>query len=215
MATAGLDDSGLRAKLARYRRNAPAARLEVLEHATRELVSEVVANEPRDTNRLVRGYMLAANQAGVGNFAVPAVKEGSFLKSANIQQRLESQLARWDRIVQSYERKGRRDKWYNRAVKTRDRAREELAKLDPTSIAIFGNSKKRRLDVTVRNKVYGGKGFRSHVAGRTFITIHNLEPHASIVESRNRVVRSAQSRMKAFGVKRYSRAYLRRMGVAA
>ena len=178
MTSATLDITGLRRKIAAIRRESPRALDEVDHRVADGVLSDVIIAAPRDTNRYVRGMAEAANAAGLGPFAVPALRPGKFAAEAKV--RLEKQAAKWEAIVRRYEATNREDKWYRRAVKTRDRAREELAKWDPYATIIFGG-KGRKLEVTVRNKVYGGTGLRLVRDGRVVYILHNREAHASLV----------------------------------
>lgn len=212
MISTRIDTTGLRRKIAAIRRESPRALDEVDHRVADGVMADVILAAPRDTNRYVRGMAEAANAAGLGPFAVPALRPGKFAAEAKV--RLEKQLQKWQTIVSRYERTNRTDKWYQRAVKTRDRAAQELAKWDPYATIIFGG-KGRKLEVTVRNKVYGGTGLRLVRAGRVVYVLHNKEAHASIVEGRTRLLKVAMTRARTFGMRLGGRAYARRIAAAA
>jgi hypothetical protein len=187
----------------------------VLKTALGDAMTRIITRQDRDTNRLVRGYAMAANAAGLGPFPVPDVVRSKRYEEA--LARLEQQLAWWQSNVEWFERKGLTNhKGYRRAVRVRDRAKEELEKLTGTSVVIGlyssagGKGKSgRRLRTTVRAKVYGGTGELRLVAGRPYYRIHNREPHATIVEKRNRLVATSLAELRAYGVRRQRRNFLR------
>lgn len=208
-----VDTRGLTRKIAAMRAASPEA-LEAVDRKVADTVmSEVILDSPKDTNRYVRGMAMAANDAGLGPFTVPPIKAGRFAAEAKV--RLERQVRKWEWIVRQYETKGRtKDKFYKKAVKTLGRAKEELAKWNPRAIIIFGG-KGRLLEVTVRDKVYGGTGVKLVLNGIVRFVMHNKEPHASIVESRSRVLKGAMAKARRFGLRLGGRAYVRRMQQAS
>ncbi len=210
-----VDTSGLRRKLRGIGGNAERARRVALTEMLTPAMASIINESPRDTHRLVRGWMMAANGAGLGSYALPPIRPSQFQGLVGARRRLERQAQRWSAIVARYERQNRtKDKWYRQAVRTRDRAVEELAKLDDTSLVIFGG-RGRRLNITVRNKVYGGRGEMLNAGGRTFVRLHNLEPHASIIEKRNRAVRAALAGLRSMGVRRYGKSYMKGLGIGS
>lgn len=211
------DNRQLRRKLGALDRNTPAASAAALKGVMGGAMDEIIRGTPVDTARLKAGYAQAANAAGLGPFPVPAIKESKNYGAA--VDKLTDQLAFWQRIVDRYEREGRTDKWYRRAVRTRDQAAAQLAKLTKTSVVVglFANAggPGRRLKTTVRDKVYGGTGEFRMVGGMPFYRIHNREFHATFVErgqkgnSRgNYVVKTALTKARAFGVRRHRGKFL-------
>lgn len=99
------------------------------------------------------------------------------------------------------------------------RARTEWEKFtgntDGTALVIFRKNRgprSRSVRFTVRDKVYGGSGRWVEAGGRLFAELVNREPHARIVEKRHgRPVATANAAVRAFGLRRASRAYLERM----
>jgi chromosome segregation ATPase len=123
---------------------------------------------------------------------------------------------------------GRYDKWERdmrqkvtaaakRVEKTkalRDRATEalEAIKADPHALVIWGKRSKNDLAKgqisTVRTKLYGGTGKVERIGDRTIVVLHNLEPHASIVETNKRVVARALARARGTGIRKMGRKYV-------
>jgi hypothetical protein len=62
---------------------------------------------------------------------------------------------------------------------------------------------------TIRTKVYGGYGRRYHSEEGTYYVLHNLEPHTTLVERRDRVVAEAMVIAKMMGVRRINETYTR------
>lgn len=149
-----------------------------------------------------------------------------------IAEQKEAAAAYWRRVYENrYKRANRRDRWERdcaarlrkaekyavRARKLAVRAQEELADLNgnPSAVVIFGKKKKPGLrsdeDLrtgrlhTVRTPIYGGSGATVNLNGRTYVRLRNKEPHASIVESRTRVVARALSAARGAGLKKASR----------
>jgi hypothetical protein len=205
-----VDASRLHSRLARYKANTPAAANAALTAMLAPAVAELVRSAPRDTNRYAAAWAQAANAAGLGPIGVPEIVAGHF--AAKALPRLKSQAAFWQRIVERYERQGRTsDKWYRKAVRTLERANEELAKWDEAAVIIFGG-KGRNLKVTVRNKVYGGTGRRIlRGDGRVAYFLHNKEPHASIVEARARGLATVLAKLRTLGVRRGRAAFVREL----
>lgn len=179
------------------------------------VMTAIITNVPHDTNRLKRGYAMAANQANLGPFPVPDVQASKYRK--DLGNRLSYQIAKfensvafWERIIQTrYLSKGRKGKWLRdaqskkrTAEKRLARAKEEADKFGATDSAlVIFRSSKSGLTMTVRDKVYGGEGREISRPGFHGYQIHNLEPHASIVEKNTRVVAKALADGKALGLK--------------
>lgn len=128
----------------------------------------------------------------------------------------------WEKVYQNrYARPGRKGQWerdcatkrdravknYEIAQKQHARAVEQVKNFDPMGLVIWGrestDGKLRMREVhTIRTKVYGGTGVTVARAGSAFIVLHNLEPHASIVEKQHRVVARAFAAVRRPGVRR-------------
>lgn len=189
------------------------------------LISRIAATAPRDTNRYVRGWMLAGIDAGVSNLPPPPIGESKrveqniqrlerqFLAARGLADRLQNRYDNW------YGRKGRKPGAYgsrlqrdiDKANERANRAYSSLQELQTVKGAIFiggsGNRNARpnpagrgfnqryglgRL-ATVRTKIYGGRGQIITQKYYASLLLHNMEPHATIVESRHRTYRNARS----------------------
>ena len=123
-----------------------------------------------------------------------------------------------------YLSKGRTDKWERSLLKKKreaearlakvtalvERAREQVKKFHAGAIVIWGKKTKRAYSLsqlaTVRENAYGGDGKVIKDGYQTFVLLHNLEAHATIVEKRWRVVARATGRLRAVGFKKASKA---------
>lgn len=151
-------------------------------------------------------------------------------------QAAEKNAEYWHRLYQRrYADTNRRDRWERnakdrvrradvRAEKLRvlvERLTETLAQLraDPSAIVIGGRRTKSDLAVgrliTVRDREYGGVGAIIQSGDRTYIRLHNLEPHASIVESRSRVVGRVVAALRIAGLQRVRAGMKHRIRMAA
>lgn len=225
-------------------RGAPMVALAGLKQVGNAFGRALITLSPADTNRYRRAWAIAANEAGVGPFAVPEVVPSKY--NERLKERLELQAERWQRIAEDkrksaeywqrvyenrYAREGRRGKWERdcaakrdkaakiaeKAAKVAARAREEADMIRPDSIVIWGRRKKApggkgylsaaedlrigRL-ATVRVKVHGGTGYVVATSRGGYIILHNLEPHASIVEKNSRVVSRASAQVRRPGIRR-------------
>lgn len=128
-----------------------------------------------------------------------------------------------DTYTRRYGRTARKDRWERDCARKRDKALKRAAKLQVVvefaseqirkfkdgqagELVIWGKSDakdtaKRRY-ASVRDKVYGGRGTWKRAGHRTFLELKNLEPHASIVESRVGVVREALRSVEGLGLRR-------------
>lgn len=238
------DTSGFRWRIARMVGSKAEAEERAVRGLAAEFVDGVMSVAPRDTNRYVRGWALAARAAGVGNVTVPSLEPSQY--NEYLIDRLELQAHRWaarltkakeshSRLAAMYESRyastGRSGKWERdmaakvKAAETRvrrtqalhDAAAESLAalKADPTALVIWGRETKREFSKSqlslVRNKLYGGTGKVERIGDRTIITLHNMEPHSSIVEKQHRVVARALARVRAQGLRKVGRKYIQAM----
>lgn len=195
---------------------------------------------PRDTNRSIRGWLMAGQSAGLTTAPLPPIKASKrrdvYLAALERQvAEAEREFAKNDRFDSLYRQRGRTGEPYyrkivsrkNKARKTADRAREELNKalasegilFDDRGGFVYGdgrylkNHNLRRL-TTVRVKVYGGTGRRMTLYGQRFLELTNYEPHAKIIERIARhghPLRVAMSSVRVVGMRRASDAYMRKM----
>ncbi len=232
--TCKVDRSRLLRDLHSIRRGLPTAREHALTAMGREFALVLERYWPRDTNRSARGWLIAANEAGLGPLIIPPVKSSKFadqwlLRLGRQLNKASQSYEFWSKIVDHrYERTGRKGKWYTDALKHRDNAskrleaaRRELKRFNKIegegggAIVIFGNSKKRSLDLTVRYKIYGGRGRRIETGTTSYAELANLEPHVRIVESRSRIVASGMAQLRSFGVKRAGAKFMTELGKAS
>ena len=238
-----VDTSLLRRRVRAMTLATPNARTVAMGEVAKAMVQALVWNSRRDTNRYVRGWILAGRGAGVTGFGLPTLKDSSrrdeFIGVLENQVlRVQSSLNRllatrawmYERVrpVATHHRRPRPkpglkklDREIARTRKLLERAQEELAKFtgNKASILIGGyrgkNSGQRRLKATVREKVYGGEGSITQVGEATVLRLHNKEPHAQILEWKYGTLRKAEIAAKAIGARRAGRAYMAKLREAA
>lgn len=225
-----LDVSGMMERLRGMDLREPAARLTAVTDVMRPVMGEILAGTPVDTGRLRRGYAMAANAAGLGPAMVNIIKPTKYGHLA--VGALFRQIGHFERQVKTLEQiaaggKSGRGGWYQRefispqqarsrigaARRRLVRAKEELAKHHNRAITIgamarAGGNTGNRLATTVREKIYGGSGRLIHTDTFTGFQIHNLEPHATIIEHNTGSVKEALTKAKAFRIRRVGRKYL-------
>jgi hypothetical protein len=224
-----VDGRKLQAKLKRMADGRPRARREAVLIMTGEVVRRALALSPTDTYRYYRGWAQAGRTAGLGDYAMPALRPGSW--NEKILARLEREerfwaqaVAKWERIVRRYDGSGREDKWradavtkLNRAIVQHQKALTELSRAGAAEggALIAFNILGGRRRPTVRHKVYGGAGRVVSIGDRTVVELHNKEPHASLVEWRYGVMRRASGVFRSAGLRKGGRQYIARMQEAA
>ncbi len=204
---------GLKRRAKVFAEGAARARRDAVTHDGRLIIRVIERIAKRDTNRYVRAWLQAGNQAGLGPFTVPAVQKSKHWEE--FLAKLEEQIKHFNdvaakkrRLIDAwYTSKGRRLDSYGRklesdAVKAEwraSRAYEELGKFVKSPSALYfgatayverGN---QRTLSTVRGTIYGGAGSIVTTNGRTVLTLHNKEPHATIVERRHHTMAAALS----------------------
>lgn len=224
--TAGLD-----AKLSRVTAELRNSSLVLARQQAGKFIEFTQLASPRDTNRYIRAWAMAGNAAGVAGapFPVAAVQNSEFRDQ--LIQRLESQLGRYERSVKywsdllekRYYIPGRTDQWkadaerkLATAIKRLGRSQEELDKyINAEGAIVIFRKAKRGLNVTVRDKVYGGNGWVQWSNGLPLVVLHNKEGHASIIEKQHRVVSRGRSVVRGAGGKLFGRAYTMRLAKVA
>jgi hypothetical protein len=190
------DLTGLRMKVGNYLENLQNARTAALTTAMDLAASEILAKTPVDTHRLKRGFVMAFNEMGLKPRPVPEITESK--RKWKKQRKLVRQLLFLDFKVKTMEAVGPLDpgatKILRKYIQWRQRALEELEKFAGDSIIAI--NKGRGVEITVRNKVYGGRGAVVQGDGVTRLEGVNLEAHASIRERTNRNVVSSLSSLK-------------------
>ena len=191
------DLTGLRMKVGNYLENLQNARTAALTTAMDKAAEQILAKTPVDTRRLVRGFVMAFNQMGLKPRPVPEITESR--RKWSKQKKLVRQLLFLDFKVKTMEAVGPLDpgatKILRKYTQWRQRAKEELEKFAGDSIIAI--NKGRGVEITVRNKVYGGRGAVVQGDGVTRLEGVNLEAHASIRERTDRNVTSSLASLKA------------------
>jgi len=213
--TSKTDMRNLERKLKKMAQATPSARRGALDILVRNVMQEVSVTAHRDTNRWANGWAQASNMAGVGPIVVRPLNKAS--RHSQIIRTLHAQHRLWQRIVDRYEMQGRKDKWYNRAVRKRDKAVEQIRRFADTPeeavivINMYRNSKYEGGLATIRHKIYGGTGSAIDVGDRSYTRLHNLEAHATLVEYKFRTLRAAERRVWRLGLHRASKRYIERV----
>ncbi len=215
-----IDSRVFRRKIRDAVRASPEARRAGLVLMGRSVANVIVRHSPRDTQRFVRSFVMAGNEAGVLTMPLPKLVPSRYL--ADHQNRLLRQyrklvgfLVTWYGDVHFPTRR-KPDRWFHRLREAMLKAERQLAEMTETAILIGG----RRSGVlsrlaTVRREEHGGTGRWLDYAGRTYLELRSLEPHAAIVESRTRVVSTAISNLRGFGLMRAGDAYIAKVARAA
>lgn len=229
----------------RMRAALPAARVAMVRGMVSQIIGTAARIAPRDTNRYVRGWIVAGKMVGVTDVPLPVIRESKYSKEyiarlIEQQQKFEAQVARVDGLIYAwYDKPGRRRRgYYNRllAERTRwqqraDRAREETEKfIRATGAIVIGvgvnvvggkvtgslvRGGGRKISVTVRDRVHGGRGRVIMSDGRCVIILHNMEPHARIVEAKRSVLRTAEAGARLAGLRRLGAGYRKAIVIAA
>lgn len=221
MISGRVDDRVLRRKLAAIRAAGPEAKAAALTAGVSSMMTEICApppiGVPRDTNRLVRGWAMANNTAGLRPIVLPPLAVSKRREQA--QDRLVDQVAFWKRIVARYHRQGRDDRWARNAELKLERSRDALERFlgDRYALVIglfssLTDTGGRSLAVQVRTQlnkqgeVHGGRGLLTVAGGEPVFVMHNREPHASFPKNRAPVAealrRAKQSALRRKGMKK-------------
>lgn len=110
----------------------------------------------------------------------------------------------------------RQEKRWLKAQKNIQRAKEEAAKVGPTSIAIgaFAPRRGRAIGTQIIDRVYGGSATVRSGEDVTVIELRNKEAHARILETRLGWAKKAKSGIRKSGGKVRGRKYAELMGLA-
>jgi hypothetical protein len=204
-----VDTSTLRAKIAR----GEAVSGQAIAAALRESLSLIVMTKLEeldafaDTGRYRAGWQIAANESTLAAVGVDALKPSKFAEERlrvldDAVEFWQGKVDEWEVIAQRWEAKNQTPEaagidppldWpgYAKAIKIRDAAvkrRDEYAAGDFTAVFFYGRSKSRGLSSVSRfsDKFYGGAGSIVIDRESAYFQMRNLEPHASIVEKRQR-----------------------------
>lgn len=222
--TAKLDIRPFQAKLRAMVHERPRAATEVAKLIAHSVIRDVVTHAPRATNRYVRGWVQANNEASLEPMNLPTLMPNP--KYDEFRRLLERQVEQNRRSAERlrgvldawFYSKGRRLTGYGRRLEGAlrrvehrlMRSEQELAKFiaaDGQAVLVFVAGRDRIL-TTVREKVYGGRGRLVVDQGGAYVEAQNLEPHATIVEARTGVVAKAAAKFRAFGINRSKRVYI-------
>ena len=232
MAATRTNTAGLDRKLAKVQQEMRGAAEALVRQQAGAFIRFTQLASPRDTNRYIRAWAQAGNAAGVAGAPFQEAELRRTRYAAKLALRLELQVLEFERIVrhwtaivrERYVLPGREGKWKTDAEKKLDRALKRLQRakdeyrefqVNPYAIVIFRKrTKSGGLEVTTREKVYGGSGWLAWDGDRPLLYLHNREPHASIVEKNNRVVARGRAYVKATGGRTFGRAYSLRLAKA-
>lgn len=206
---------GLQMRLRAMANASPAARRSAVRIMGETVIKRVLATSPADTNRYKRGWAEAGNAAGVGIFAVPQYNRSS--RYSEMLSKLADAAADWRYILKTrYDDKGRNDRHRAKAQAQLEKAEKRLADfLSNESGAVVGfNLYGGGRQFSARHKIYGGRGRIVSIGDRTYVELHNLEPHATMVEKQRGVMRRAVGSLRGAGLKRAGKGYIDRQAAA-
>lgn len=236
------DLSGMMNRFARLRSRGPAARTAALQEATSDVMDRLLGpgGVARDTQRMARGFALAANAAGLRRMTVPAVRRSRNADEHLAVLRRQAQAAaraveRWTRWERRYQLEGRtRQPYYRTKIapalnpdrrgspawvlrRTLEEAAKYAGALDRGFAPLLVHNRGRAVAFTARDRIYGGTGRTLQLPDVTLIEIRNMEPHAIIQERRRRTVRTLLMAARRGGARlqRAKRIYLRELRAAA
>lgn len=222
-----VDYSRFKAKLARIRERSHTQREAFVIGIAGSFTQNLVNLSPRDTHRYVRGWMMAARDVGVKVSALPALrpsKNREKIIEALVRQRngAVAEENRWLRLKEQWYEKTNRPRkgYYNKIVnesgkarKRVERAEQELEKFlaNTDALAIMRGSgaalngyqrmiDPKKINLTVRDKVYGGRGRLLKGQVVTTVALQNLEPHSRTVEKYRGVTRKARALLRVAGL---------------
>lgn len=222
------DDRELKARMQHLRQNMGLVLRTGIEQINALVAVRVEETSPRDTNRFVRGWLMACGDVG----PIPAMIPG-VVASARHQQYLaylEKEANRVGRILKATQAK--MDFWYtskpnrNRNTPAYNQLQREIAKLerwhnriieeyvkldgDPSGL-LMDKERGQRNYSTVRVGTYGGSGIIAEQSDRVTVVYHNKEPHTTIVEKRYGVMTRALREVKTLGTTRANAAMIKRI----
>jgi len=223
-----VDASGLQKRIQLLRRNMPQISRQVAQEMNALLAWRVSETSPRDTNRFLRGWLLAAKDVGPIPVIIPALRSTS--RHSEYIKYLQKELMRLEA-----ERKGLAgmiDFWYtskpnrrrntpayremNARLRKLDkwivRVKEEIAKAaGDETVLLMDKERGKRNYSTVRVGIYGGEGAIRRIGGKTLVRWHNKEPHATIIERKYGIIRNAIGMVKRAGLVRVRKTLVREL----
>jgi len=183
------------------------------------IAARVAETSPRDTNRFVRGWLLATKDIGPLPVAVPPVTRSS--RREEYLRYLDKEFKRLSR-----ERDGLKaliDLWYtskpNRSRNTPayTELTNRLRKIEKwmgklaeqikaakgsEDFLLFDKERGNRNYSSVRTKVHGGVGTQRYFEDRVLVQYRNLEAHTTIIERKYGIIGRALREAKMLGLTR-------------
>jgi hypothetical protein len=233
--TVEVNYSAFKARMARMRKRGFKAREAFTLAMGAVFVQNVVKMAPVDTHRYVRGWMQAAAGAGIPTGNLPMITQSRrrdelvnvLVKQVNAvraqQARLEGRMELW------YDKAGRPKRGYYHKLRAQiekakfraQRAEDELSRFLASTGAVVMMRKHGAalngyqrfvsgdaLNVTIRDKVYGGRGRLIRGNTQSGLALHNLEPHCRVVEKYKHPVARARAALSAAGLQRMKPVYV-------
>lgn len=212
-----VDTSRLSRKLAAARKTAMPRRAALQQQAT-AMVRIALAVKGKtgliyDTGRWRAALAQAANDVGAGPFVPDPIREGRLNKviiaKAVTQFRIAQARVNWYESHGPLTRSQQRQ--YAKVQRRLDTAKAYLERVgvgkSTIAIGLLGSGAE---SVKTYDKVYGGKGYFIQAADTTTVALHNLEPHASMVEWRYKPMRLASTTLKRLtGSRQVKAAYVK------
>jgi hypothetical protein len=237
-----VDYKAFAARMKRLRKNGASAREAYIVAVATSFLQNVVKFSPRDTNRYVRGWLEAGRGIGLSTSELPAIvnsKNRDKIVEAMVQQvgllrRKEAKLMGVRKLWYEDSNRPRRGYFHTlnrnieKATARAERAEEELRRflaatgavvmMRTTGAALNGYQRMLSGDavnLTVRDKVYGGRG---RIIRGNFVTgvgLHNLEPHCRVVEKYRRPAGRARVALAQAGLQKLKPVYVKRLAANA
>lgn len=201
--------SGLNAAIAQYDRTRPVALRVAARALGEEFCKYMIDSAPRDTNRYLRGWLLAARQAGI---LIPTPGLNVSSRRDRFIAQLQRQLAVRERRLKNllfqkrvwYDQKPERSKdgYYTQYLvpeipkveKSIKQAQRILKQASGSDHFIFIPSRldATRVTDTVRTRIYGGEGRLVQDEHSVRVDMRNLEIHARFLERKHMLAKRAE-----------------------
>lgn len=233
-----VDYSAFKARMARMRAAGASAREAFIKAVAASFIQNVVKFSPLDTNRYVRGWMLAGQGIGLKVSQMPPI-----VNSRNREKIIEAMVQQVTMIRRKEAKMmGVRQLWYERGNRPKrgyyhtlsrniekqtrraEKAEEDLKRFIGATGAIAMmrtsgaalNGYQRMLsgdavNLTVRDKIYGGRGRVLRGGSVTGVLLHNLEPHCRVVEKYRRPAGRARVALAQSGLQKLKPEYVKRL----
>jgi hypothetical protein len=214
-----LDTRQMEIRLARLRRGMPGVLSSGVMEMNALIALRVAETSPRDTNRFVRGWLLACRDIGPLPVAVPPVTKSArreeylkyldkeFKRLSRERDTLKSMIDFWytskpnrNRNTRSYTEMTSRlrkiEKWIGKLAEQIKAARGS------EDFLLFDKERGKRNYSSVRTNVHGGVGTMRYFEDRVLVQLRNLEAHTTIIERKYGIIGRALREAKAFGLTR-------------